>query len=143
MRSSAESVPVGGDLAEDFVVRMEGEGGGEGSDVGDERGVPERRRGGRQEGQLAHFAVGRGGRDVWAAGGARLWRVVLLHPETDHLTQKTDETMFFYLDLKLKYSWSPEGSTVKIRRFKIKEIKTNQYDLFLDGLSLIYIDIFI
>lgn len=95
----------GRDLAEDFVVRVEGEGGGEGSDVGDERGVPERRRGGRQEGQLAHFAVGRGGRDVWAAGGARLWWVVLLRPETDHLTQKTDETMLFYSDLKLQYLW--------------------------------------
>lgn len=95
----------GRDLAEDFVVRVEGEGGGEGSDVGDERGVPERRRGGRQEGQLAHFAVGRGGRDVRAAGGARLWWVVLLRPETDHLTQKTDETMLFYSDLKLQYLW--------------------------------------
>lgn len=95
----------GRDLAEDFVVRVEGEGGGEGSDVGDERGVPERRRGGRQEGQLAHFAVGRGGRDVRAAGGTRLWWVALLRPETDHLTQKTDETMLFYSDLKLQYLW--------------------------------------
>lgn len=47
------------DLAEDFVVGVKGEGGGEGSDVvDDERGVLERRRGGRQEGQRADFTVG-------------------------------------------------------------------------------------
>lgn len=65
-------VAVRGDLAEDFVVGVKGERGGEGSDVGDERGVLERRRGGRQEGQRAHFAVGRRGRAVRAAGGALL-----------------------------------------------------------------------
>lgn len=86
------------DLAEDFVVWVKGEGGGEGSDVGDERGVLERQRGGRQEGQLAHFTVGRGGGGgggrvvgaVGAAGDALLRRVVLLHPETNHLPEETN-----------------------------------------------------
>lgn len=58
------------------MVGVEVEGGGEGSDVGDECGVLERRRGGRQEGQLAHFTVGRGGRVVGgggAAGVALIW----------------------------------------------------------------------
>lgn len=64
------SVPSESDLAEDFVVGVQREGGGERPDVGDERSVLERRRGGRQEGQLAHFAVGRGGRVVGAVGGA-------------------------------------------------------------------------
>lgn len=48
-------------LAEDFVVGMKGEGRGEGSDVTDECGIEEQRRGGWKEGQLAHFTVGRGG----------------------------------------------------------------------------------
>lgn len=62
---------------------------GEASDVGDERGVLQRRR--RQEGQLADFAVGRGGGPVGAvrvAGGALIWGVVLLHPETDDLPEQ-------------------------------------------------------
>lgn len=81
-------------LAEDFVVRMERDGGGERSDVGDERGVLEQRRGGHQEGELAHFTVGRGGgvdNAFWAAGGTRFWGVILLHPETNHLMEKTNE----------------------------------------------------
>lgn len=70
------------------MVRVEREGGGERSDVGDESRVLEQRRGGRQEGQLAHFPVGRGGRVLGVVGGARLWRVVvLLHPEAHHLTE--------------------------------------------------------
>lgn len=91
------------DLAEDFVVGVEGEGGGERSDVGDERDALERRRGGRQEGQLAHFAVGRGGRvvgAVGAAGGALLGGVVLLHPETDHLTEAEKTNVKNVIDLQ-------------------------------------------
>lgn len=60
MEGASDEVMWGG-LAEDFVVGMKGEGGGEGSDVTDECGIEERRRGGWQEGQRAHFAVGRGG----------------------------------------------------------------------------------
>lgn len=57
--SSVLSVRSESGLAEDLVVRVEREGGGERSDVADERSFLERRRGGRQEGQLAHFTVGR------------------------------------------------------------------------------------
>lgn len=71
------------------MVRVEGQGGGELSDVADERGVLQRRRGGLQEAQLAHLAVRRAGGSVGAlraAGGALLLRrVLLLHPETHHL----------------------------------------------------------
>lgn len=85
---------------------MEGEGGGEGSDVGDDRGVLEQRRGGRQEGQLAHFTVGRGGgggRVVGAAGDALLRRVVLLHPKTNHLMEKTNVFKVGQMFLSLFY----------------------------------------
>ena len=82
------------------MVGVEGEGGGERSDVGDERGVLERRRRGRQEGQLAHFAVRRARRvvvgAVRAAGAARFWWIVLLRPETNHLTEKTNVLKVVY-----------------------------------------------
>lgn len=73
------------------MVGVQQEGGGERSDVADERRVLEQRRGGRQEGQLAHFPVGRRGRRAVGVVGARFWRVVLLHPETNDLTE-TEKT---------------------------------------------------
>lgn len=49
---------MGGGLAEDLVVRMEVQGGGEGPDVSNECGVLERWRERWQEGQLPHVTVG-------------------------------------------------------------------------------------
>lgn len=66
------------------MVRVEVQGGGEGPDVSDERGVPERRRAGWQEGQLTHLPVG------GTADGALLHRVVLLPATPDHLTHRRD-----------------------------------------------------
>lgn len=75
---------MGWSLVDDFVVGVEGEGGGESSDVGDERGVLKRWRRGRHKCQLAHFTVGRGrGSRIWAAGGAL---ITFLHAEADHLS---------------------------------------------------------
>lgn len=66
------------------MVGVEGEGGGESSDVGDERGVLKRWRRDRHKCQLAHFTVGRGrGSRIWAAGGAL---ITFLHAEADHLS---------------------------------------------------------
>lgn len=77
-----------GGLAEDLVVRMEVQGGGEGPDVSNECGVLERWRARRQEGQLPRFTVGGGG-----TVGAVLRRVVLLPATADHLTQQTESSV--------------------------------------------------
>lgn len=69
------------------MVGVKGQGGGEGPDVGDERSVAERRCRVRQEDQLAHFAVSRGGRAVRVLPR---W-VLLLYAESNHLARDTDD----------------------------------------------------
>lgn len=106
------------------MVRVEAEGGGERSDVADERDVLERWRRGRQEGELTHFAVGRGGRlvgAVRAAGGALLRRVVLLHPETDHLTRKTKQVKI-HLNIYRCPAVDGDGTDFRRENFNISNI---------------------
>lgn len=123
-RVSVPSVCSERGLAEDFMVGVEGEGGGERSDVGDERGVLEWRQGGRQEGQLAHFTVGRAGRvvvgAVRAAGAARFWGVVLLRPEPNHLTEKRNVInmiIFCFLELLLVFALRRIGNSCCFNTF--------------------------
>ena len=68
------------------MVGVEGEGGGERADVGDEGDVGERRRSG-QEGEPGHLAVGGGlpGALACRAAGGLLSRPVLLLAKAHHL----------------------------------------------------------
>lgn len=68
------------------MVGVQGEGGGELPDVSDQRGVLQQGRGGREEGEFGDLPVGGGGRGVGGAG-ALVRRVVLLCPETHHLSR--------------------------------------------------------